>query len=84
MQMVAPDHDLVAIGQGAPLDPLAVDEHAVEAAVVEHPQAVGLAHDQRVAAGHGGVVEADVSRQAAPDPGPLALEREGDDVLAGW
>ena len=33
----------------APLDALAVDEHAVEAAVVEHADAVGLTHDQRVA-----------------------------------
>ena len=66
--------------QHAPLDALAVDEHAVEAAVVEHPHAVGLAHDQRVAARHRRVVEADVGGEAAPDARPLALE--GDDAHA--
>src|SRR5437660_1662748 len=39
MQVVAADHDLVAVGQRAPLDALAIDEHAVEAAVVEDAQA---------------------------------------------
>ena len=73
MQVVAADHDLVAVGQRAPLHALAVDEHAVEAAIVEHAQPVGLADDQRVAAGDGRVVEADVGGQAAADPGPLAL-----------
>jgi len=82
MEVVAADHDLVAVGERAPLDALAVDEHAVQGAVVQHPQAVGLAHDQRVAARDGGIVEADVSREAAPDPGPLADEREGDDLVA--
>ena len=79
--MMAADHDLVAVRQRAPFHPLAVDEHAVEAAVVEHAQAVGLAHDQRVPARDGRVVEADVGGQAAADPSPLALEREGDDVV---
>ncbi len=76
VQVMAADHDLVPVGQRAPLDALAVDEHAVEAAVVDHAQAVGLAHDQRVPARHRRIIEADVSRQAAADPGPLALERE--------
>ena len=39
VQDVAADDDLVAVGQRAPLDALAVDEHAVEAAVVEHAHA---------------------------------------------
>src|SRR5206468_6803438 len=34
---VAPDDDLVAVVERPPLDAVAVDEHAVEAAVVEHP-----------------------------------------------
>ena len=72
VQAVAADDDLVAVGQRAPLDPLAVDEHAVEAAVVEHAHAVGLAHDQRVAARDGRVVEAHVGGEAAADPRPLA------------
>src|SRR3954452_9411067 len=74
VQPVAPDDDLVAVGQDAPLDALAVDEHAVQAAVVEDAHAVGLAHDQRVPARHGRVVEADVGREAAPHARPLALE----------
>src|SRR3954469_11712571 len=75
VQAIAPDDDLVAVAQHAPLDALAVDEHAVEAPVVEDPHAIGLAHDQRVPARHGRVVEADVGREAATDPRPLALER---------
>jgi len=42
----------------------------------------GWRTNQRVAARDGGIVEADVSREAAPDPGPLADEREGDDLVA--
>src|SRR6202012_3020855 len=83
VQVMAADHDLVTVGERAPLHPLAVDEHAVEAAVVEHPQAGRLADDQRVAPGDGGVVEANVGGQAAPDAGPLARERVGGDVVAG-
>ena len=75
LQAVAPDDDLVAVGQRAPLDALAVDEDAVERPVVEHAHAVGLAHDQRVAARDRRVVEADVGGQAAPDPSPLLLQR---------
>ena len=59
------------------LDARAVHEHAVQAAVVEHAHAVGLAHDQRVPARDGGVVEAHVGGEAAPDAGPLARQRHG-------
>src|SRR6188472_3541329 len=75
VQAVAPDDDLVTVAQHPPLDALAVHEHAVQAAVVEDPHAVGLAHDQRVAARDRGVVEAHVGRQAASDARPLAVER---------
>src|SRR3954453_3204091 len=75
VQAIAPDDDLVAVAQHAPLDALAVDEHAVEAPVVEDPHAIGLAHDQRVPARHGRVVEPDVGREAAPHARPLALQR---------
>src|SRR5271167_1225582 len=75
-QAVAPHDDLVAVLQGLPVDAGAVDEHAVEAAVVEQAHTVGMAHDQRVAAGYGGVVEAHVRHQAAPDAGPLACQRD--------
>ena len=59
-----------------PVDARAVDEHAVEAAVVEQPHAVGLAHDQRVAARDGRVVEAQVGGEAAADARPLARQRD--------
>src|SRR5579862_1179786 len=62
-QAVAPDDDLVPVAERAAVDAGAVDEHAVEAAVVEQPHPVGLAHDQRVPARDGGVVEAHVGRQ---------------------
>src|SRR3954467_12510137 len=75
VQAIAPDDDLVAVGQDPPLDALAVDEHAVEAAIVEDAHAVGLAHDQRVPARDGRIVEPDVGREAAPDPRPLTLQR---------
>src|ERR671934_1349972 len=40
LQPVAPDDDLIAVVQHAPLNALAVDEHAVEAAIVEDAHAV--------------------------------------------
>ena len=58
------------------LDPRAVHEHAVEAAIVEHPDAVGLTHDQGMAARDGRVVEAHVRREAAPHARPLACQRD--------
>src|SRR4051812_22297677 len=48
-QAVAAHEHLVTVLERAPLHPLAVDEHAVEAAVVEHANAVGAADDQRMA-----------------------------------
>ena len=42
VEVVTTDDDFIRIGQGAPLDPLTVDEHAVQAPIVEHPQPVGL------------------------------------------
>jgi hypothetical protein len=76
LQPVAPHDDLVAVGQRTPLDALAVDEDAVERPVVQDPDAVGLAHDQRVPARHRRVVEAHVGGQAAPDPRPLLAQGE--------
>ena len=78
-QGVAADEDLVAVGQRRPLDALAVDEDAVQRAVVEHADAVRAAHEQGVAARDGGVVEADVGGQGAADAGPLAGERDDPD-----
>src|SRR5689334_12510881 len=49
-EVVPADDQLVAVAQRVPLDPLAVDEDAVERAVVEHAHAVGAAYDEGVAA----------------------------------
>src|ERR1700721_2134839 len=48
--------NLVAVVQGSPFDALTVDENTVEATVVEHSHAVGLAHDKRMASGDGWIV----------------------------
>src|SRR4051812_18767992 len=80
-QRVTADRDLVAVLERAPLDPPAVDEDAVERAVVEHARAVGLVDDERVAPGDRRVVEAHVGGQRAADPRPLALHRN--DLVAG-
>src|SRR5688572_13746951 len=73
----AADRQLVAVAQLLPLDPLAVDEDAVEAAVVEHAQPpAGLRDDQRVAPRDARVVEAQVGGDAAPDARPAALDPE--------
>ena len=57
-----------------PVDALAVDVDAVQRAVVEHAYTVRLVHHQRMTAGHGRVVEADVGRQRAADPRPFARD----------
>jgi hypothetical protein len=36
MQVVTADHDLVTVGQRAPLHTLTVHEHTVQAAIVHH------------------------------------------------
>src|SRR6187399_824634 len=64
----AADCQFVAVGEPAPVDDLTVEEDAVEAAIVEDAQGIGLlGDDQGVAAGDAGIVEADVGRGAAPD-----------------
>lgn len=79
--MEAADGQLVAVSQGRPLHRFAVEEDAVEAAIVEHAQLpAGLGDDQGVAAGDAGVVEADVGRLAAADPGPAAFDRERENL----
>ena len=50
----ASDVDLVAVLELGQLDAVAVAEHAVEAAVVEDARSVGVAVDERVAAGRWG------------------------------
>src|SRR4051794_24076155 len=75
---VAPDSDFVAVGQRRPVDAIAVDVDAVERAVVEHAYTVRLVHHQRMTAGHGRIVEADVGGQRAADPGPFARDGRHD------
>src|SRR5215211_6398127 len=71
----AADRDLVAVLELGELDPLAVPEHSVQAAIVEDASgSVVLAVEQRVAARHRWVVEPHVGREAAADPGPAVLQ----------
>jgi hypothetical protein len=67
VEVEAADRDLLAVAQLVHVDPLAADEHAVQAAVVEDAGVAVLDVDQRVAARDGRVVEADLGRQAAAD-----------------
>lgn len=65
------DRQLVAGLQLCPLRLAAVDEDAVEAAVVEDAGRFALvAGDDRVAAGDAGIVEVDLRRLAAADLAP--------------
>src|SRR4051812_30574080 len=79
---VAPDDDLVAVLQQPAVDARAVDEHAVQAAVVEQPDPVGVAHDQGVPPRDRRIVEPQVRGEAAADTCPLARERHGLQLLA--
>ena len=80
VEPVAADRQLVAVAQRRPLDLLAVDGDAVEAAVVEDAQDLaGLGDDERVATGDAGIVKLQVGVGAAPDPRPAALDREAVD-----
>src|SRR5690349_8503823 len=76
-QLELPDLELVAVLEPVRVHPLAVHVGAVERArVVEQPVAAA-AHERRVLAGDGDVVEEDVRLRGAPDRHPLAREREG-------
>src|SRR5918997_4493770 len=59
------DRDAVAIAQHRLADPLAVDEHAVEAAIVEDHRPPAPVDDDGMPAGDGSVVEHDVGSGAA-------------------
>src|ERR1051326_1691523 len=77
----AADRQFVAISEATPLDYLAVDEDAVEAAVVEDPQRVGQpGDDQGMAAGDAGVVEGGVGGGAGGGPRPSLRDREDLDL----
>src|SRR5262249_62036175 len=68
------DHDLVAVLELVPIHALAIQEDAVQAAVIQYSCAAVFAMKKGVAAGNSGVVEADVSREAPPDPRRHFLE----------
>src|SRR5690349_2272100 len=77
----AADREFVAVFESAPFDQLAVDEDAVEAAVVEDAQRVWkLGDDQGVATGDAGIVEAYVRCGTAADPGPTERDRKDPDL----
>jgi len=77
---MAPDQQLVSVCQPPPLDFLAVEDDAVEAAVVEHPDRLArFVDEERVAARDAWIVEADVGLGAAPDSGPAFLDAECSD-----
>src|SRR3954468_24064077 len=77
------DHDCVAIFELRLAHAVAVDEDAVEAAVVEQHGAPVAMNEHGVAAGHGRVLEQDVRGRTAPDAQPLPVavaKREQDDL----
>src|SRR4051812_26019231 len=75
-QLELPDLELVAVLETVRVHALAVHVGAVERArVVEQPVAAA-AHERRVLARDGDVVEEDVGLRRAPDRHPLARERE--------
>src|SRR3954452_6425019 len=80
IQTEGADRDLVAVVELVPVDALAVQEDAVQAAIVEDACSGPVAMDERVAARHRRIVEADVGGEAAADTRPAILE--GGDVDA--
>src|SRR5437763_906117 len=74
-QLVLADLQLVAVLQAVRLDPPAVDVGAVERAEVVEVQVAAAAHEQRMVAGDGDVVEEDVGVRPAADAHAVAVER---------
>src|SRR5205085_6766576 len=70
-----PDHDLIPVFELVPVDPLAIQEDSVQAAVVEYSDASLVPVKQRMAARDGRVVEAHVRGEASAEPCPSLLER---------
>src|SRR5947209_6440144 len=75
-QLELADLQLVAVGQVAALDPLAVHVRAVQRAEVVDVHLVAAAHQQRVVARHGDVVEEDVRVGPPADRHAIAGDRE--------
>src|SRR2546423_12317964 len=79
-QSVFADLELVAVPEIGPLDPLAVDERAVQAALVLELPALAVLREDGVLAGHGDVVEEDGALGRPSDRRRAVLEGE---CLAG-
>src|SRR5690349_15451189 len=75
-QPVLADLQLVAVLDRRRLDPPAVDDRPVEAALVLDPEAVAVTHEQRGLARHRDVVEEDVAVRGAADHRPLPRRPE--------
>src|SRR5581483_10208595 len=75
-QAVLADLELVAGVEIGLLDPVPVQERAVQAAEILDREAARAAGDDRVPARHGDVVEKDVAVRRSPDRRLRALERE--------
>src|SRR5947209_7348590 len=73
---VLADLNLVAVTEESRVDALAVDEGAVEAALILEPPAIAVLHEHRVPAGDGDVVEEDPALGRASDHGRALAEGE--------
>src|SRR5829696_2641948 len=74
--------DLVAVRQHGLADPLAVDEDAVEAAIVEHDDHVAARGDHGVAAGDGQVLEHHVRGRRSAQAQRLGADAYDDELVA--
>src|SRR3954462_7599736 len=75
-ELVLADLQLVAVLEAVGLDAAAVDVGAVERPEVVEVEVAAAAHEQRVVARDGDVVEEDVGVGPAPDRHAVARERE--------
>src|SRR3954447_10682402 len=75
-QLVLADLQLVAVLEAVRLDAPPVDVGAVQRAEVVEVEVAATAHEQRVVARDGDVVEEDVGVRPAPDRHAVAVERE--------
>ena len=81
-QLGSPDGDQIAVAEGlGALDALAVEADAVAAPVIEQHRLALAAHDQRVPAGDGDVLEFDVGGDGAADPCHTVVH--GDHAVVG-
>src|SRR4051794_8297841 len=76
------ERDRVAVAQGRLADALAVDVHAVHAAVVEQDDLALAAGDHGMAPGDGAVLEHDVGGDPAAEAQRALADRDHDDLAA--